>query len=380
MEVGSRILAGVVRRFLPKYRETHHLSRQQRKAVRAIMDCRTPALGAHEYHCEECGKTHVLYHGCRNRHCPQCEGAKTGEWLEKQRGKLLPIPYYHAVFTVASELRTLIAYNQSLLYGLLFSASSTTLKEYGENPKWLGGKLGMIGVLHTWGQQLCSHPHIHYIVTGGGVDAEGRWVRPKAPGSFLFPVVEMSAAFKERLLKALRRLHRQDKLRIPPGLDFEECLAKAEGKKWEIYLQPPMRGPDKLLDYLGRYTHKVAISPSRIVEVNATHVSFSYRDYARGGMKRLLKLLGTEFLGRFLQHVLPQGFRRIRQYGILRGGQEDVVAKIREELQSDHQAMILLALMQKAWEEKPEPLSGPPCPDCGAPMRMGREIAFHDSS
>ena len=178
--------------------------------------------------------------------------------MEGQRERLLPIGYYHGVFTVASELRELFAYNRRLLYGLLFAISSNILKAYAKDPKWLGGQIGFTGILHTWGQQLQFHPHIHYIITGGGIDAQGHWVEPKQGGAFLFPVVEMSSRFKNDFLRALKRLHQKGKLIVPESLDFMQCLKESESKSWEIFLQPPMKSPDKLLNYLGRYTHRVA--------------------------------------------------------------------------------------------------------------------------
>lgn len=373
MEVGSRILAGVVRRFLPLYRRKHGLSAVAHKALRAIVRCKTPALGGHEYQCERCGARHHIYHGCRNRHCPQCQGIKTLQWLEKQQAKLLPIDYYQAVFTVASELWLLLAYNRRLLYGLLFAISSSTLQAFAADPRWLGAKLGLTGVLHTWGQQLAFHPHIHFIVTGGGVDSAGRWVWPRQGGHFLLPVVALSQAFKEKFLAALRRLHEQAKLEVPPGLDVAECLRQAALKKWEIFLQPPVAGPEKLLRYLGRYTHKVAISPARILDVDDRHVTFAYRDYRQGGVAKKMVLPGEEFLGRFVQHVLPEGFRRIRQYGLLCGARPELIDQIREQLRR-RDCALLAALIQCEQTGRPRAWLGPPCPHCGQPMRMGQAI------
>lgn len=289
--------------------------------------------------------------------------------MEKQKAKLLPIGYYHAVFTVASELRLLFAYNRRLLYGLLFKVSSNLLKEYGQNPKWLGARIGFIGVLHTWGQQMIFHPHIHYIVTAGGLNQDGQWVHPKQGGDFLFPVVELSERFKKELLAAIGRLHRQGRLRTPGNVDVPELLKKAEAKAWEIFLQPPMKTPDKLLKYLGRYTHRVAMSPSRILEVNSKEVRFQYRDYRQKGQIKMLKLSGVEFLKRFLQHVLPAGFRRIRHYGLLHSAAGSSLERARTVLRQEP-ADLLAALSQGNPPGKEELPSGPACPQCEGPMIM----------
>jgi hypothetical protein len=375
VEVVFRVFAAVLRRFLPAYRQKHRLNRAQRKAVRAIQVCKTPALGGHEYHCGRCGRTQRIYHGCRNRLCPQCQGLNSARWIETQQSKLLPVRYYQAVFTVASELRLLFAYNRRLLYDLLFRISSETIQTFAEDPRWLGARPGFVGILHTWGQQLTLHPHIHYMLTGGGVDAAGRWVNPRQPIPFLFPVVAMSERFRDRFLDAIQRLHQRDKLILPPGLNFATAMETARGKAWEVYLQPPVAGADKLLRYLGRYTHRVAIHPSRILAVDAHTVRLSYRDYRQGGMTKEMKLPGVEFVGRFLQHVLPEGFRRIRHYGLWSGNQHALLERIREQLQS--QTALVVALLAQI----PTPVAsaivadGPPCPACRQAMCMGLALA-----
>ena len=233
---------------------------------------------------------------------------------------MLPVPYFHVVVTVAEELNTVIRYNRALLYDLLFRESAGALKQFGRDPRWLGGEIGLIGVLHTWGQMLQFHPHIHYIVPQGGIDAQGRWIEPKWKGRFLFPAPALSAVFKARFLKALRRLYEADKLSFPDAVaqeQFSRVLVQAAAKKWQLFVKRPFKGPHRIVQYLGAYTHKIAISPGRILSVDQEQVHFAYKDYRHGGKNKSGHLSGVEFVRRFSGHVLPARFRRICQYGFL---------------------------------------------------------------
>lgn len=326
MEESERpTLAQVFGRFYPRYRQRQEATAEQRKAAWCIRACRTPAMGGSEYVCEHCQQSHRFYHSCRNRHCPVCQGAQSRAWLERQEERLLPVPYFHVVFTIPSELHGVFAYNRARLYDLLFRTSAGTLQSFAADPRWLGGQLGMLGILHTWGQTLAFHPHVHYIVAQGGLDRQGRWVSPRQgrEGRFLFPMKAVSQVFQGRLLAALERMYRAGQLRFADILvetRFADTLRIAASKRWEVYAQRPFAGPETLLRYLSLYTHRTAISNGRLLGWDQRQVSFAYKDYRNQGRPARMTLRGEEFIGRFLQHVLPQGFRRIRAYGFLANG------------------------------------------------------------
>lgn len=375
MEVVERpSLAQIFRRFYLRYRQEHGVTGEQRKAAWCIQACRTPALGGRKYQCQKCGKEHRVYHSCRNRHCPVCQLRESYRWLEAQEARLLPVSYFHVVFTLASELHTVFRYNRQRLYGLLMSTAAEVLQRFGQDPQWLGARTGFVGLLHTWGQQMVFHPHAHFIVPQGGIDARGRWVWPKKKldGKFLFPVVAVSQVFQGTLLARLEKLWISKELEFPDEQSqsrFGDTLRLAASKAWEVYAQRPFAGPQAILKYLGKYTHRVAISEQRLVSMDAQGVQIEYKDYRQGGQKRKLQLSGTDFVGRFLEHVLPRGFRKIRQYGFLgnRSGRDAL-----QELQAQWLARlgaVLGALAQ--WPEKLEALAGEQepwvrrCPACG---------------
>ena len=323
MEVVERpSLAQIFRRFYPRYRQACAVTREQRQAAWCLQACRTPRLGGREFACRKCGSRHPVYHSCRNRHCPLCQRAESHRWLERQEARLLPVGYFHVVFTVASELHLVFQYNRKLLYGLLLRVSAKVLQRFAADPQWLGAQLGMVGILHTWGQQLVFHPHAHWIVPQGGIDAQGRWVRPRRAldGKFLFPIGAVSRVFQGELLHQLEKLWQAGQLRFPDppsAVGFGDRLRIAASKRWEVYAQRPLAGPEAILKYLGQYTHRIAIQEQRLLRMDADGVEFSYKDYRRGGERRTLKLPGSEMVRRFLEHVLPRGFRKIRQYGFL---------------------------------------------------------------
>jgi hypothetical protein len=323
MEVLERpTLAQVFRRFYPRYRRRSDVTPEQRRAAWCIQACRTPALGEAQWECEHCEQTHTVYCSCGNRHCPSCQGSRSYAWLEKRQEQLLPVPYFHVVFTVASELHTVFLYNRPLLYQELFAQSAGTLQSFARDPQWLGAQLGFLGVLHTWGQTLFIHPHVHYIVAQGGIGADGRWVHPqlKDQARFLFPLRAVSEVFRGRLLHRLEQLHAAGQLRFPDPLTesgFPDQLRLAASKRWQVHAQAPFAGPESLLRYLSLYTHRAALSSGRLLECDAHSVTFRYKDYRAGGQIKSLRLGGEVFLGRFLQHVAPRGFRRIRYYGFL---------------------------------------------------------------
>jgi len=317
-------LAEIVRKHGRAFCQNHRPSAAPRAVLRDIARCRTAALGGHREQCESCGESRVLFHSCRNRHCPQCQSLPQAKWRDAQQALLLPVPYFHVVFTLPHDLNALIRSNPKRLYALLFTCVIATLREFARDPKHLGAELGMSAILHTWGQNLSQHVHLHLIVTGGGLDAAGdRWVASKSP-RFLFPVRALSKLFRGKFLAMLCHLRNRGKLRFAAScqpLEHEAAwnalVAKLRRTKWVVYAKPPFAGPKQVLDYLSRYTHRIAISNERILSLDNGTVRFSYKDYARGNSTKIMALPALEFLRRFLQHVVPRGFVRVRHYGIL---------------------------------------------------------------
>src|SRR5437867_1963979 len=316
-------LADIVRAHGAAYRRAHPLCRAQRRALRAIAACRTAVLGGHRAVCTACGAERITYNSCRNRHCPKCQPVATERWLTARRGEVLPIPYFHVVFTLPHALNPLAQSHPRLIYRLLFHAAASTLTRFGRDPRHLGGNLGVTAVLHTWGQTLTQHVHVHCVVTGGGLTPDGRrWVgsRPR----FLFPVRALSQVFRGKFLAGLRRLRAHDALRfagnslaLADPATWTAWLALLRTRNWLVYAKPPFVGPDRVLKYLSRYTHRVAIANERLVFVGNGEVRFRWKDYADHHRLKLMTLAAEEFLRRFLLHVVPSGFMRIRHFGLL---------------------------------------------------------------
>lgn len=279
----------------------------QLRTLGALMRCRTAAMGGHKDACTSCGTMQISYNSCRNRHCPKCQGHKREEWIAAREQDLLPVPYFHVVFTLPSALNQLAMHEPKAVYNSLFAAAWSTLKSFGQDPKHLGAQTGMISILHTWGQQLTLHPHLHCIVPGGGLSKKGHWKQARNKGKFLFPVKAMSRVFRARYLEQLRQC-------CKPGQALLDALYK---KNWVVYAKRPFAHPMQVVEYLGRYTHKVAISNHRIAAIDAHSVAFNYKDYRHGGNQQQLQLSHGEFIRRFAMHILPRGFVRIRHYGIL---------------------------------------------------------------
>lgn len=316
-------VADIVRACGPAYRQTHALSVQQDRVLRAIENCRTATLGGHCLQCDECGAVAISYNSCGNRHCAKCQTLAKQRWLERQCSDLLDIDYWHLVFTLPHELNALVNANAEVIYDLLFRAASETLLEFGRNPRWLGGQIGVTMILHTWGQNLSRHIHVHCVVTGGALSADGqRWIAAK-PG-FLFPTKALSKVFRGKYLDYLRQAYQRGELRLlgataaltDPGA-FRLFLAKLKTHDWVIYAKPPFAGAEQVLQYLGRYTHRVAIANHRLVSFENGQVQFRWRDYAHGNQIKIMSLSGEEFLRRFLLHTLPPRYCRIRHYGLL---------------------------------------------------------------
>ena len=291
--------------YFASYTASHSLTPVQWKAARAIMNCRTAALGAHIDTCDQCGFTRISYNSCRNRHCPKCQTFAKEEWVDKQRGNLLNTHYFHVVFTVPSELNPVFLHRYGEMYSLLFQAASEVVLELCADKKYLGAKPGITAVLHTWGQNLLFHPHVHMIVTGGGLTADNKWRESKK--KFFLPIRVLSAKFRGKFLALMK-----EKL---PNTD-KALLDACYTQKWVVYCKPPFASAEKVIAYLGRYTHRVAISNNRILSMQDGKVSFRWRDYADGNKMKTMTITAEEFIRRFLLHILPSGFRKIRHYGI----------------------------------------------------------------
>lgn len=313
MPTGSD-LGTIVRDQGPSFVHSHRTSAVQRKALRAIAACRTPAMGGHRERCDHCGHERIRWHSCRNRACPKCGGSARIAWLEQRQAEILPVPYFHVVFTIPEQLNGLAIANHRVFYDLLFRAVGTTLEEVGHSR--LHVQLGLLSVLHTWSQTLVLHPHIHCVVPGGGFShRNGRWVSVRSARFFL-PVKVLSRRFRTNLCSLLEQRFTAGKLRVEASA-FSSLLAQARTREWVVYCKPPFAGPDRVLRYLANYTHRIAISDHRLVRFDGTSVSFRYRDSASGDTQKVMTLDAQEFLRRFLLHVLPTRFVRIRYYGCL---------------------------------------------------------------
>jgi Putative transposase/Transposase zinc-binding domain len=306
------------------------LSLEQKHALRQLANCRTAALGGHVQRCLDCGHERIAYNSCRNRHCPKCQALARAHWLERQVQHLLPVQYFHVVFTLPQTLAALVQANARLLFGALLQTAAQTLRDVAANPRRLGAQVGLLLVLHTWGQNLHYHPHVHAVVTGGGlscnpqgkVDSEPRWVACR-PGFFL-PVRVLSRVFRGKFLERLRQVFDAGQLVLPAALArlaqpdvFARWLTPLARQEWVVYAKPPFGGPEQVLKYLARYTHRVAISNQRLLSLEDGQVTFRYKDYADSRRSKTMTLSAEEFLRRFVQHVLPRGFVKIRHYGLL---------------------------------------------------------------
>ncbi|MGB7991705.1 MAG: IS91 family transposase [Candidatus Methylophosphatis roskildensis] len=310
-------LAELIKAFGPAYLATHHLPRGGAKVWRAILACRTAALGGHVDTCDTCGRTRHVYHSCRNRHCPQCQTRAKEAWVAARGRDVLPVPYFHLVFTLPHDLNGLIATAPRPIYENLFGAVSATLTEFAANPRHLGGMAAFSLVLHTWRQDLGRHVHVHALVAGGALAPGGEWIVPKK--GFLFPVRALSRVFRGKFVAALENVRAAGRLAVSAAspADWPQLKRRLYAHDWVVYAKQPLGGPEAVLDYLGRYTHRVAISNERIVGIDGEDVLLRVRADPASGKKRTLRVPGTEFIHRFLLHVLPSGFKRIRHYGLL---------------------------------------------------------------
>lgn len=369
-------IADIFRKYGPAWRRANvgHVSLSQLKVMSSIEACRTEALGGHVAACTKCSHQHIAYNSCKNRHCPKCQGPAARDWMQARSEDLLPVEYFHLVFTLPAEVAQIAYWNKKAVYGLLFKASAQTVMTIAADPKRLGARVGMTSVLHTWGSALTHHPHVHMIVPGGGLSPDGtRWIACRR--GFFLHVRVLSRLFRRLFLEGLLALYRAGDLSFfgdftglaDPGA-FTTYLAPLRKTEWVVYAKPPFGGPEAVLAYLSRYTHRVAISNSRLISADTQTVAFHWKDYRikTGDRKSVMRLATDEFIRRFLIHVLPDGFHRIRHYGLLAGSiRKPNIAKARS----------LLAAETAKPDDPPTAEVVPltlrePCPDCGGPMRI----------
>src|SRR5215472_6859025 len=358
------------------------LSREQKQALKAIAACRTAALGGHVEQCDECGYRTISYCSCRNRHCPKCSARARARWLEQRAAELLPVEYFHVVFTVPQLVAPLALQNQRLVYGILFRAAAETLLQIAADPRHLGARLGFLAVLHTWGQNLHSHPHLHCVVPGGGIAPDGRcWIACRR--QFLLPVKVLSRLFRAKFIAYLQTAFRQGKLGVYGELkslgekgNFAEWLKRLAATEWVVYAKPPFGGPRQVLKYLARYTHRVAISNQRLVSLEDGRVTFRWKNYARASEPATMTLSAEEFIRRFLLHVLPSGFVKVRHFGFLANrGRRDNLRLCRQLLAASSTAPPDLA-SHDSHSNEPKAKTVDRCPHCKVgSMRMLEMLA-----
>jgi len=371
-------VADIFRRHGEAFRQAHagHLGCVERRIMGAITACRTAALGGHVEQCDDCGTTRIAYNSCRNRHCPKCQGLARAQWLAERQAELLPVPYFHVVFTLPALVGEIAFQNKAIVYAILFRAAAETLATIAADPKHLGAQLGVTMVLHTWGQTLQHHPHVHCVVPGGGPSLDStRWIACRT--GFFLPVRVLSRLFRRLFLRDLQNAFDTGNLRFFGKLSdlsdpkvFACRLDELRHTNWVVYAKPPVGGPEQVLAYLGRYTHRVAIANSRLISLSDGKVRFTWKDYRQHGKTKMMTLAADEFIRRFLLHTLPDGFHRIRHYGFLaNGGRSDHLALCRR----------LLAIHNPSALSKPanDPGKGDYpftaidfaiCPECGGTM------------
>lgn len=318
----------VLRLYSEEYFLKHKLTNKQYKVIRSIRDCRTAANGYHIDLCDNCGHTEQAFNSCRDRHCPKCQGISQRKWIAARMEDILPVPYYHVVFTLPHFLNELIAYNKKFFYELMMSCSSETLLSFGRDTKWLGGEIGFYGILHTWGQTLWPHVHVHYILAGGALSDKGQWIEPKHNDKFIFPVHALSKVFRGKFIQRLKASLYRHEIQLPETLSdlsepehIEHWIDQLVARNWVVYCKRPFADASSVVRYIGRYTHRVAISNNRIIAVNNKQVRFLYKNYNASRTVWLeMTIKAEEFIRRFIWHVLPNRFHKIRHYGFLANG------------------------------------------------------------
>lgn len=378
-------VADIFRAYGSAYREAHghEMPIRHLRVMRAIEICRTAELGGHVDQCDHCGALRISYNSCRNRHCPKCQSLERERWLEAREKDLLPTSYFHVVFTLPEGLRALVLRNQKVVYNLLFKAASGTLIELAKDPKHLGAEIGFMAILHTWSQTLIDHPHLHCLVTGGGLSLDGkRWVSSRK--NFFIPVKVLSSLFRGKFLDGLKKAYEAGELRFAGQIEelkevaaFRRFLSDLYHQQWVVYCKPPLKNPQKVMDYLGRYTHRVALCNDRLVNVEGSHVTFRWRDSAEANKIKLLTLDIFEFIRRFLLHVLPDQFVKIRYYGILSHRSRKRKLLWCKKLLGVLTEQEPKEIVKETWEELLARITGVDpriCPLCGKGKMVQREI------
>jgi hypothetical protein len=372
-------VADIFRRYGETYRvqASPALTSQQRRVMTAIERCRTAALGGHVEQCDHCGHTRVWFNSCRDRHCPRCQSLARAAWIKARDADLLQTEYFHVVFTVPEQVAAIAYQNRAVVFSILFRAAAETLHTIAADPQHLGAQIGFFAVLHTWGQTLVFHPHLHCVVPGGGLSRDGsQWIACRR--GFFLPVRVLSRLFRRLFLGYLRDAFDTGQLRFSGALQplsqpcgFTDHLQPTQQTEWVVYAKPPFAGPQQVLDYVGRYTHRIAISNHRLLDFDGEHITFRYKDYAHGGKQRIMTLHATEFLRRFFLHVLPRGFVRIRHFGLLANRFRNQMLPLARTLlaRNSHQP-----LLQPAPIPSTEPAPLWHCPRCGGPMRVARRL------
>ena len=377
-------VADILRRHGEAYLRDHvgHVGRTEQRVMSAIAACRTAALGGHVEACDDCGATRIAYNSCRNRHCPKCQGAARAQWLAHRQAELLPVPYFHVVFTLPAPIAAVAFQNKSAVYAMLFKTAIEAVTTLAANHRRLGARIGGLAILHTWGQALTHHPHIHCVVPGGGLSIDGsRWI--EARSSFFLAVKPLARLFRRLFLERLQAAFDAkglgffgDLAYLADRAAFAAQLAAVRRLDWIVYAKKPLGGPARVLAYLGRYTHRVAIANSRIQACDDEHVKFTWKDYREDGAVKTMNLKPDEFIRRFLLHALPDGFHRIRHFGFLANGHRtERLALCRSLLASQVEP----TAHGKEEPASPEPdnsngVDPPPCPDCGGPMRFVADL------
>jgi len=373
-------IADILRRHGDAYRHAHagHLGRVERRVMSAITACRTMALGGHVEACDDCGMTRIAYNSCRNRHCPKCQGPARAAWLAARAAELLPVPYFHVVFTLPAQIAMIAFQNKAAVYAILFKAAAEAMMTLASNPRRLGAEIGVVAVLHTWGQALTHHPHVHCVVPGGGLSSDGaRWIAGRP--NFFLPVKPLSRLFRRLFLEHLKAAFDAGALgffgnlaHLAEPAAFATHLTAMRHVDWVVYAKKPFGGPAQVLAYLGRYTHRVAIANSRLVTLDDDHVAFRWKDYRQGGTTKVMKLKAHEFIRRFLLHALPDGFHRIRHFGFMANSHRAAKFALCRSLLADHGDQPAPKNVEPASLNSTHKSSAdvPACPHCGGVMRV----------
>jgi len=371
-------IADILRRHGNAYRRDHagHLGRVERRVMSAIVACRTEALGGHVEACNDCGMTRIAYNSCRNRHCPKCQGRARAAWLAAREATLLPVPYFHVVFTLPAPIAAIAFQNKAIVYAILFKAAAEAMSTLAANPRRLGAEIGGVAVLHTWGQALTHHPHIHCVVPGGGLSPDGtRWIASRP--NFFLAVKPLARLFRRLFLKRLIAAFNAGSLRFFGDLaslaELEAFAARIKAMQrvnWVVYAKRPFGGPAQVLAYLGRYTHRVAIANNRLVALDDDHVTFSWKDYRQDSATKIMKLTPDEFIRRFLLHTLPDGFHRIRHFGFMANRHRAAKLALCRELLNLERTAPNDGQPPPVDSEAQTRADAPACPDCGGVMRI----------